>query len=435
DLDADDQTGAEFPNIYLDTTCLPVVAYGNYSILLESEIGYIDSIQIHLAGIMDIGFEVLSFPQTTGIGIQNNNSPSITLYNEGAATPNDFAQLLSLLLYENAQPNYSFGTRTVGMTAFANIYQSETAYAYLTLSNAALILNAVISPPSCFASSDGSIELNPLGGTTPYQYQWNTGADAGVLLNLEAGAYSCTLSDDQGCWKSEDFYLTAPDSLIVELLGPSNNQVCGAIGTLVPLVTGGMPAYQFEWLSGQQDSVLSGLGAGNYQLTVSDQNGCQAFADLDLVADTILLEVSENRCVGDTYFYQGIPLTVDTSFCISAQTIQGCDSSYCLNLQFIDTSLTFIEQSICQGESVVFDGTAYSEDTYLQISYSNILGCDSTVIFDLEVLENQTNLDLSICAGESYYFNGTALEEAGLYYDTLTAFNGCDSLLQLDLSI
>ncbi len=40
---------------------------------------------------------------------------------------------------------------------------------------------------SCLDSSDGALILEPLGGTAPYFYQWNTGATSQNLSGLPAG--------------------------------------------------------------------------------------------------------------------------------------------------------------------------------------------------------------------------------------------------------
>jgi hypothetical protein len=47
---------------------------------------------------------------------------------------------------------------------------------------------------------DGALELNPAGGTAPYDVLWNTGADSDtVLTGLSAGLYSWVLMDANGC--------------------------------------------------------------------------------------------------------------------------------------------------------------------------------------------------------------------------------------------
>jgi YVTN family beta-propeller protein len=41
----------------------------------------------------------------------------------------------------------------------------------------------------------------------------------------------------------------------------------------------------------------------------------------------------------------------------------------------------------------------------------------------------------TICSGESYIFNGNNYNVAGNYYDTLTAYNGCDSIIETPLTL
>jgi gliding motility-associated-like protein len=66
---------------------------------------------------------------------------------------------------------------------------------------------------STFGGNDGFIVVTATGGTAPYDYTWNptTGNDTtSVNLNLEAGIYSLTLTDAQGCAIDTSFVLAAP---------------------------------------------------------------------------------------------------------------------------------------------------------------------------------------------------------------------------------
>jgi len=48
--------------------------------------------------------------------------------------------------------------------------------------------------------NDGALELNPAGGTAPYNVLWNTGAASDTVLSgLSAGLYSWVLMDANGC--------------------------------------------------------------------------------------------------------------------------------------------------------------------------------------------------------------------------------------------
>ena len=52
---------------------------------------------------------------------------------------------------------------------------------------------------SCPSASDGSLSINAFGGTTPYSYEWENGAFGFQRNNLNAGTYSVTVTDFNGC--------------------------------------------------------------------------------------------------------------------------------------------------------------------------------------------------------------------------------------------
>ena len=46
-----------------------------------------------------------------------------------------------------------------------------------------------------------------------------------------------------------------------------------------------------------------------------------------------------------------------------------------------------------------------------------------------------TTINQSICSGNSFVFNGDVITTQGVYYDTLQAFNTCDSIITLNLTV
>ena len=50
-----------------------------------------------------------------------------------------------------------------------------------------------------YQANDGSITVNPTGGTPPYTYSWSNGSTAANQNNLSTANYSVNVTDIQGC--------------------------------------------------------------------------------------------------------------------------------------------------------------------------------------------------------------------------------------------
>jgi subtilisin-like proprotein convertase family protein len=139
--------------------------------------------------------------------------------------------------------------------------------------------NTVVTNENC-GNGIGSIDITLSGGTTPYSYNWSTGAITEDILLLSAGNYSCTVSDAGGC----SFDLTAtvqddPGNLQV-LLQVITHESCGNDnGAINITVAGGTPGYTYVWSNGPVTQDISALNAGTYSLFLSDAGGCSLTQD------------------------------------------------------------------------------------------------------------------------------------------------------------
>lgn len=139
---------------------------------------------------------------------------------------------------------------------------------------------AVINPVQCFGGSDGSIQLNVTGGTPPYTYLWNNGSVDSTLNQITAGIYSVTVSDANGCEGNAQIQVTEPTTPLLVLPTIMSNVLCnGGSGGMIDLVVnGGTAPYTYLWNNGITSSNPGNLPAGNYSVTVTDNNGCTAVA-------------------------------------------------------------------------------------------------------------------------------------------------------------
>jgi len=100
------------------------------------------------------------------------------------------------------------------------------------------------------------------------------------------------------------FFLIATYSLQAQLAIELHVQPLTCAGTndasIVAMVNGGLPPYQYHWNTGDSSTVIGDLAAGNYSLTVSDQAGAalEASAVINSVSSLLLfLTPTETSCI------------------------------------------------------------------------------------------------------------------------------------------
>ncbi len=133
--------------------------------------------------------------------------------------------------------------------------------------------------------ANGSIDLTITGGAAPYTIDWdNDGTgdndDAEDLTGLTAGTYSVTVTDAAGCISGLSVTLTNSEPPV--LAATFMDETCSnANGSADLTITGGTAPYIIDWDNdgtGDNDDMedLTGLTAGTYNVTVTDNLGCTA---------------------------------------------------------------------------------------------------------------------------------------------------------------
>ncbi|MFM1915167.1 MAG: hypothetical protein RLZZ531_836, partial [Bacteroidota bacterium] len=127
---------------------------------------------------------------------------------------------------------------------------------------------------SCHNYTNGSINVTATGGTQPYTYAWSNGQTTSVLTGLSAGSYSVTVTDANGCTATSSITITQPAP--IQLTSTIQNVLCfgGNNGSVNASITGGVFPYSILWSNGPVNQSINNLTAGQYQITVTDINGC-----------------------------------------------------------------------------------------------------------------------------------------------------------------
>lgn len=127
----------------------------------------------------------------------------------------------------------------------------------------------------CFGENSGNAEVvNVSGEFAPFTYLWSDGQVQALASNLTAGDYGVTVSDNTGCFAILTTSITEPEALTIDFETEDTPCFGSQGGSVMAGVKGGVASYNYLWSNGSTQSGQSGLSAGIYELTVTDQNGC-----------------------------------------------------------------------------------------------------------------------------------------------------------------
>lgn len=144
----------------------------------------------------------------------------------------------------------------------------------------AIVLDATITGQ---CSDDASIAVTASGGTPPFEYFWSTGATTPDLTGLSAGTYALTVTDANDCQADTSFVISLGniDIEVQDVIHPTC--IGGNNGTISIGISGGASPYDILWSNDETASMITGLDAGTFAVTVTDAAGCTATESVTLV--------------------------------------------------------------------------------------------------------------------------------------------------------
>ncbi|MEO1260363.1 MAG: carbohydrate-binding protein [Bacteroidota bacterium] len=150
---------------------------------------------------------------------------------------------------------------------------------------------------SCHSGEDGMSTASANGGTGNYTYAWSNGQSGAEAIELVAGTYSVTATDDLANTATATVTITEPDVLALALTAPTMEQLFD--GSIDLTVSGGTAPFAYAWSNGSTVEDPQNLLSDNYKVTVTDANGCSATGGITVSPELIMeagtvVEVGEN---------------------------------------------------------------------------------------------------------------------------------------------
>ena len=209
-----------------------------------------------------------------------------------------------------------------------------------------------------------------------------------------------------------------------------NIEVNPSYDSLVVVETCGESEYVFEG--------VTYTGSGITELEFATEQGCDSTIVLDLSLNPTFSEtINQSICEGFSFVFDDVAYMEQGVYTVDYLTVDGCDSTYIINLTVNRDTLVMLEGSICSDNEFELNGTIYTETGVYTQELNTVNGCDSTLILTLDVIESlETNIDENLCEGEILTLaDGTTFSEAGDFELEFVAAGGCDSIVNLTINI
>ncbi|MFT7612127.1 MAG: gliding motility-associated-like protein, partial [Parvicellaceae bacterium] len=264
-------SGGTLPYSYLwssgstDSTSLGLIA-GTYTLTTTDAQGcvLIDSITITEPPVLDQSFtinHVDCFGGNEGYIVSNvtGGTPGFTyLWSNGNG-----GDSISLL---------NSGFYSIIITDAKNCVVNDTIELTQPAAELSLVFN--VSDVLCFGGNTGDVEAVVSGGTTPYQYLWNTTATDSLITGLISNTYSVDVTDGNGCSISSTVFVNEPPALITQFSNVGNTFCELPNGQAIITSTGGLGPYDILWSTGDTTALIAGILSGTYTVITTDSNGC-----------------------------------------------------------------------------------------------------------------------------------------------------------------
>ncbi|MBK9193928.1 MAG: gliding motility-associated C-terminal domain-containing protein [Flavobacteriales bacterium] len=258
------------------------VGAGTYTVTITDDNSCSTSMQVTItAPVATLALALVSSTDQSCFGSNNGQATVVAM---GGTTPYSYSWNTAPPQTGATAAGLGSGTWTVTVTDANGC--SGSLGVVIGGPTAALALDATsVTDVLCHGGSTGAATVLASGGTGPYTYSWITNplVNGQTITGLMAGTYTASVVDANGCATSINVTITEPATGISSFIESYQNVSCfgGSDGYATVEASGGSGSYTITWntVPQQTGATATGLSAGFYTVTITDNNGCDTPKD------------------------------------------------------------------------------------------------------------------------------------------------------------
>jgi len=301
----------------------------------------------------------------------------------------------------------------------------------LTILNSSTGIDAHIVCDS-FTWIDGNTYTSS-NNTAIFTFTNQVGCDSIVTLNLTILNSSSSIDTHVACdsftWIDGNTYTSSNNTAMFTFA----NQV-GCDSTVMLNLTINSNTSEMT-IQGCDSLIVNGqiyTSSGTYIQTLTNIAGCDSILTLNLIINnTTSSSITLTAC--DDFVLNNQTYTSSGTYLQTLINSVGCDSIVTLNLTILNSSNSIDTHVACDSFTWIDGNTYTSSNNTAMFTFTNQVGCDSTVMLNLTINSNTSEMTIQGC--DSLIVNGQIYTSSGTYIQTLTNIAGCDSILTLNLII
>ncbi|RMG94982.1 MAG: hypothetical protein D6706_12915, partial [Chloroflexi bacterium] len=238
---------------------------GTYSVTVTDNTGYTVSASVNIDQPAPLSVN----GTVADVRCFNGSDGAIDLTVSGGTPPYAF-------LWSNSVQTEDISGLTVGnySVTVTDTHNCQATLSFQVNQPTPIQLSHTVTDVRCNGGFSGAIDLSAAGGTFPYQYLWSNNATTQDITGLQAGTYTVTLTDANGCTATRSATVNEPPPLTFNFTGTDASCYGASDGMIDLTVTGGVGPYAYQWSGGVTTEDLTGIPAGTYTVSVTDNNGC-----------------------------------------------------------------------------------------------------------------------------------------------------------------